>query len=192
VEDRCFLDEPDWPDHHRDCSFSLLADNSIPSITSPTGSRLSQLIQQLAQRCRRSRYTMMEASSPLAAMQAPTAFMGHCRFKDPAPTYASYAAARNLGPNNFNFRDMSMKKSQPDYFSLHPVRGSSPTASLAADLSQNFHIDQRYKSASHQSNACAYTFTVLSYPHREDLSFRKTCSQGMDAVCSLKRTKTLC
>lgn len=39
-----------------------------------------------------------------------------------------------------------MKKSQPDYFTLKacPVRGSSPTASLAADLSQNFHIDQRY------------------------------------------------
>ena len=36
-----------------------------------------------------------------------------------------------------------MKKSRPDYFSTKPVRGSSPTASLAADLSQNFHIDQR-------------------------------------------------
>lgn len=36
-----------------------------------------------------------------------------------------------------------MKKSNPDYFAMKPVRGSSPTASLAADLSQNFHIDQR-------------------------------------------------
>ena len=32
---------------------------------------------------------------------------------------------------------------KPDYFALKPVRGSSPTASLAADLSQNFHIDMR-------------------------------------------------
>jgi hypothetical protein len=38
-----------------------------------------------------------------------------------------------------------MKKptSNPDYF-MQPVRGSSPAASLAADLSQNFHIDMRY------------------------------------------------
>ena len=34
--------------------------------------------------------------------------------------------------------------SKPDYFQIKPVRGSSPTASLAADLSQNFHIDMRY------------------------------------------------
>lgn len=37
-----------------------------------------------------------------------------------------------------------MVKATPDYFGLKPVRGSSPTASLAADLSQNFHIDQRW------------------------------------------------
>lgn len=37
-----------------------------------------------------------------------------------------------------------MKKSGPDYFSMNPLRASSPTASLAADLSQNFHIDQRF------------------------------------------------
>lgn len=33
------------------------------------------------------------------------------------------------------------RPSKPDYFQMKPVRGSSPTASLAADLSQNFHID---------------------------------------------------
>jgi M-phase inducer tyrosine phosphatase len=47
-----------------------------------------------------------------------------------------------LNPNNFNFKDLSMKKAHgADYFN---VKGSSPTASLAADLSQNFHIDQRF------------------------------------------------
>ncbi len=47
-------------------------------------------------------------------------------------------------PNSFNFRDISMQKpAKPDYFSLNTIRGSSPTASLAADLSQNFHIDMR-------------------------------------------------
>ncbi|KAI9680270.1 MAG: cell division cycle- protein [Bathelium mastoideum] len=35
-----------------------------------------------------------------------------------------------------------MKKSNSDYFSLKPVRGSSPTSSLAADLSCTMHIDQ--------------------------------------------------
>ncbi|KIX03727.1 uncharacterized protein Z518_07280 [Rhinocladiella mackenziei CBS 650.93] len=89
---------------------------------------------------------MIEASSPLAAMQPP-AFVGHCGFRADAPSsYASFAAAKSFGNNSFNFRDLSMKrtvqKSHPDYFSLNPVRGSSPTASLAADLSQNFHIDQ--------------------------------------------------
>lgn len=37
-----------------------------------------------------------------------------------------------------------MTKATTDYFNLKSVRGSSPTTTLAADLSQNFHIDQRY------------------------------------------------
>ena len=41
-----------------------------------------------------------------------------------------------------------MKKSSSDYFTLQPLRGSSPTASLAADMSSNLHVDQR----------CALTF----------------------------------
>ncbi|KAL9615239.1 MAG: hypothetical protein Q9167_000333 [Letrouitia subvulpina] len=49
-------------------------------------------------------------------------------------------------PTSFNFKDLSMNKAPTDYFSLKPVRGSSPTASLAADLSQNFHIDRRRSS----------------------------------------------
>lgn len=79
----------------------------------------------------------MEHSSPLAAMQPPSVLFGHC-FRSDAPT--SYPS---FGPNSFNFKDLSMKKSHPDYFSMKQVRGSSPSASLAADLSQNFHIDQR-------------------------------------------------
>ena len=49
-----------------------------------------------------------------------------------------------MGPKSFNFRDLSMKKSNTDYFNLQPLRGSSPTASLAADMSSNLHVDQRY------------------------------------------------
>jgi M-phase inducer tyrosine phosphatase len=50
-----------------------------------------------------------------------------------------------LGISNFNFKDISMNRSRTDYFSLKPVRGSSPTSCLTADLSQNFHIDKRYE-----------------------------------------------
>lgn len=38
-----------------------------------------------------------------------------------------------------------MGRRERDYFNMPPlVRGSSPTASLAADLSQNMNIDRRY------------------------------------------------
>lgn len=57
------------------------------------------------------------------------------------PTYAS---------TNFDFSNMSMhhqRQSNPvprDYFNSKLARGSSPTASLTADLDANFHIDKRY------------------------------------------------
>lgn len=90
---------------------------------------------------------MIEASSPLAAMQ-PQAYMGHMGYNN-TDIHGMLASAQKFSSNNFNFRDLSMnqpiKRSNSDYFSLKPVRGSSPTASLAADLSQNFHIDQRYR-----------------------------------------------
>jgi M-phase inducer tyrosine phosphatase len=90
----------------------------------------------------------MEASSPLAAMQQPSMHSmwgsghephGHSYM--PAPAFFT---SRTFG----NFRKPGMKKSSSgpiDYFASNPagVRGSSPTSSLAADLSQNFHIDKR-------------------------------------------------
>ncbi|KAL1960085.1 hypothetical protein VTO42DRAFT_257 [Malbranchea cinnamomea] len=85
----------------------------------------------------------MEHSSPLTAMQpsGPVLF-GHCFRSESTTSYPSFPAVKKFGPDSFNFKDLSMKKSRSDYFSAKPVRGSSPTASLAADLSQNFHIDQ--------------------------------------------------
>ncbi|KAL2810837.1 hypothetical protein BJX63DRAFT_303075 [Aspergillus granulosus] len=86
----------------------------------------------------------MEHSSPLAAMQPPSVMFGHC-FRSDAPTsgYHGFSPIQRLGTSGFNFKDLSMKRPQGDgYFNVRPVRGSSPTASLAADLSQNFHIDQ--------------------------------------------------
>ncbi|OAX80342.1 hypothetical protein ACJ72_05330 [Emergomyces africanus] len=84
----------------------------------------------------------MEHSSPLAAMQPPSMLFGHCFRAETATSFTSFPVVRNFGPNSFNFKELSKKKGNPDYFSVKPVGGSSPTASLAADLSQNFHIDQ--------------------------------------------------
>lgn len=57
-----------------------------------------------------------------------------------------YHGCQTYGPNSFDFKTMSMQpKPAPtrDYFSVRPVRGSSPTSSLTADLDANFHIDKR-------------------------------------------------
>lgn len=88
----------------------------------------------------------MEASSPLAAMQPPSYLPTWGRTEVYNSNPHSYISGMgSFGPGAFNFRDLSMKRSaKPDYFAMKPVRGSSPTASLAADLSQNFHIDMRY------------------------------------------------
>lgn len=96
----------------------------------------------------------MEHSSPLAAMQPPSVLLGHC-FRPERPSYPSCGPRSGLGPSPFNFKDLSMKKGQNDCFNVKPVRGSSPTASLAADLSQNFHIDQR----------CVRSFCYLDLCH---------------------------
>jgi M-phase inducer tyrosine phosphatase len=87
----------------------------------------------------------MEASSPLAAMQAPSFMSGWGRSDMyTSHPHAHLSTGNGFGPGAFDFRDLSMKRSKkPDYFQMKPIRGSSPTASLAADLSQNFHIDMR-------------------------------------------------
>lgn len=94
----------------------------------------------------------MEHSSPLAAMQPSSLPIGQwgCRneTQDTFPYLGRQCGGQHsFGPSSFNFKDLSMKKSPTDYFNSKPVRGSSPTASLAADLSQNFHIDRRQAQA---------------------------------------------
>ena len=44
---------------------------------------------------------------------------------------------------SFNIEGLSMKEPAKDYFNHKPVRGSSPTSTLVADLSQNLLIDRR-------------------------------------------------
>ena len=116
----------------------------------------------------------METSSPLAAMQHSTAFLRGCGFQAECPTsYPTLASSQQFGQNNFNFRDLSMTKSQSDYFSMRPVRGSSPTTSLAADLSQNFHIDQRYVRHTKAAHAFSQDLVPSSPLREEPCSFDK-------------------
>ncbi|EGE05519.1 M-phase inducer phosphatase [Trichophyton equinum CBS 127.97] len=86
----------------------------------------------------------MEQSSPLAAMHPPSVHFGHCFRAEPASSFTQFpAAVPSFGPDSFNFRDLSMKRARADYFTaVKPAARPSPTVSLAADLSQNFHIDQ--------------------------------------------------
>ncbi|EPS32023.1 hypothetical protein PDE_06982 [Penicillium oxalicum 114-2] len=103
----------------------------------------------------------MEHSSPLAAMQPPSMMFGHC-FRTDGPT--SYSSLSGFGSNNFNFKDLSMKKAGPDYFNVKPM--PSPTASLAADLSQNFHIDQSPQLATPRRSL--FTSNILSQANAQD------------------------
>ncbi|KAF1942509.1 Rhodanese-like protein [Clathrospora elynae] len=85
----------------------------------------------------------MEMSSPLAAMHPPP-IPGPWGYRRDLPSKPLFGG-HSMGHKNFNFRDLSMKKSGGDYFSLQtrqPMHGSSPTASLAADMSSNLHVDQ--------------------------------------------------
>ena len=81
----------------------------------------------------------MDASSPLAAMHPAPPIWGqsHDMFRS---HHSHYSNSNPFGSGTLNIRD-HLQRSKPDYFSLGSARGSSPTASLAADLSQNFRID---------------------------------------------------
>ncbi|KAF2402332.1 Rhodanese-like protein [Trichodelitschia bisporula] len=87
----------------------------------------------------------MELSSPLAAMAPPPCPKPWGYGRDITSRPLHFLSA-NFGASSFNFPEVNMgkaQKSKGDYFTKGaPIRGSSPSASLAADLSQNFHIDQ--------------------------------------------------
>jgi hypothetical protein len=121
----------------------------------------------------------MEASSPLAAMQPPSFMHGWGRNDMYTSHPHAHLAAPSFGPGAFNFRDLSMKKpSKPDYFTMKPVRGSSPTASLAADLSQNFHIDMRY-AYSLPLATTAHKSTALNCQLPDARSSHRTCLEQL-------------
>lgn len=56
------------------------------------------------------------------------------------PHHPPHFASMTGGIGNQSLRER-LHKPNPDYFSVKEVRGSSPAASLAADLSQNFRLD---------------------------------------------------
>ncbi|KAI0546529.1 rhodanese-like domain-containing protein [Xylaria curta] len=79
----------------------------------------------------------MEASSPLAAMHpapAPSWF---------GPAHSPFGSGNPFGAGRSSIREQ-LQRTRPDYFNIKAIRGSSPSASLAADLSQNFSLDNEY------------------------------------------------
>ncbi|KAK1757927.1 M-phase inducer phosphatase [Echria macrotheca] len=69
----------------------------------------------------------METSSPLAALR-------------PAPT--SFGKHEFYGASSMSLHDqLNYQRSNREYFNVNNLRGSSPAASLAADLSQNFKLN---------------------------------------------------
>lgn len=72
----------------------------------------------------------MEQSSPLAAMHRPS-------FNQPWSRKDPYIPVPSSG--GLSLREQLQRNS--DYLSIKNIRGDSPAASLAADLSQNFRLD---------------------------------------------------
>jgi M-phase inducer tyrosine phosphatase len=82
----------------------------------------------------------MEASSPLAALHRPSLPSWGSSSSDifRAHSHAHFPSAP--GSSSMSLREQ-MHKNTGDYFNAKDIRGSSPAASLAADLSQNFRLD---------------------------------------------------
>jgi M-phase inducer tyrosine phosphatase len=81
----------------------------------------------------------MEASSPLAAMQPslPMAAWGNGQDLFRSHPHAHFSgAAGGIGS-----RALRERLQKTDYFNVKEFQASSPAASLAADLSQNFRLD---------------------------------------------------
>ncbi|KEY66150.1 hypothetical protein S7711_05320 [Stachybotrys chartarum IBT 7711] len=84
----------------------------------------------------------MEASSPLAALHRPVPALPwsggeHFRMRSHAHPHFSTAA---ISTASMSLREQ-LHKGPSDYFNAKDLRGSSPAASLAADISQNFRLD---------------------------------------------------
>ncbi|KAG6016559.1 hypothetical protein E4U43_003522 [Claviceps pusilla] len=102
----------------------------------------------------------MEASSPLAALHRPL----------PAPAWGNRDLFRPRPHSHYStssgaLASVSLReqihKNTADYFSVKEVRGSSPAASLAADLSQNFRLDNEYSPQFPTPRRALFTANVM-------------------------------
>lgn len=113
----------------------------------------------------------MEASSPLAALHrpmAPPTWGGRDIFR--SHPHSHYIAAPPAGPVA-NLREQFRSS---DYFSPKDFIGSSPAASLAADLSQNFRLDNEASPKFPTPRRALFTATMIG----------GLDGRGMTAVCS--------
>ncbi len=84
----------------------------------------------------------METSSPLAALRpAPPAFGQRGLFG----SRNAHLAPPAFGAGSLTLREQfNFQRPNVEYFNVEAVQGSSPTASLAADLSQNFKLNDAW------------------------------------------------
>lgn len=79
----------------------------------------------------------MDGSSPLAAMHPAPAPSWCC------PSHSPFGAPNPFRIGRSGIRDQ-LQRTKPDYFNVKAARGSSPSISLAADLSQNFSLENEF------------------------------------------------
>jgi M-phase inducer tyrosine phosphatase len=117
---------------------TLHVDISLCSSTAPRTERRASLGNSHK---RRPSSKSMETSSPLAAIRPSAPSFGQRDLFVPHAHATSHLAASPLMSSTLNLREhFNLQRSHPDFLNVKSVRGSSPTASLAADLSQNFNI----------------------------------------------------
>jgi hypothetical protein len=103
----------------------------------------------------------METSSPLAAMRPTVPMFGQ----------STHFTSQPLGGIDrivgLDLRER-MHKPKLDYFNVKSVRGSSPAASLAADLCQNFRIDSDARSVLQPYHSLSWA--LADFPQQSPIS----------------------
>ncbi|KAF7559546.1 hypothetical protein G7046_g4615 [Stylonectria norvegica] len=110
----------------------------------------------------------MEASSPLAALHRPMpvpSWNSRDMFRSHPHSHYSVSSA---GSATLSLREQ-LHKSSSDYFNVKDLRGSSPAASLAADLSQNFRIDNEASPHFPTPRRALFTASMMGYGAGRDL-----------------------
>ncbi|KAJ6445978.1 M-phase inducer phosphatase [Purpureocillium lavendulum] len=136
----------------------------------------------------------MEASSPLAALHRPMmpapSWGGRDIFRPrPRSLYSSGSGASG----SFSLREQ-LHRGGADYFNVKDVRGSSPAASLAADLSQNFRLDNEASPQFPTPRRALFTANVMAgMEHRQFVTTPPlpSSSPGPAAVTELMEVSPL-